>query len=1498
MAGESFDAGEVHAEARLGRDRFREDLRSIRDSLRDLSRRIVRPRVTMASSRFDREVGRVRSAINSISRMRPVVTVTAMVRRALDHLREVIRTVRRAQRQRIDIDVNTSSGVANVRRLNRSLGDAAIRGVALVRALQMLTIPAVLIAITPYVLSLASSLVQASGAAALLPAGLFAIGAAAAALKIGLGGVGEALSALSKAGEEAAASAASAAKAQTAAAEQVMVAIQALEQAQVSANRTVIQGSEQVADARRAMAQAVTSSLQQVRDAERNLEDAQRTARQAQIALTSARRDAREELQQLRFSVEGAALSEEGAADSLQGARRRLAEAKAAGAGAEEIDDLDRAVRRADLSLRMAKDRYKDLKAENAEWAKQGIQASEGVQNAQESLSSSQQAVLNAERALRQAQVDGAADVANARRELRRTIRQTSWANIDATNSVIDAEHRLAQAMAASAEAMNTQSTAATAAAAAMAKLSPNARDLVTTLRSMGPAWTDLKLGVQERLLVGMAGLMQRLGNLHIPVLKAGLMGTAAALNTMGMEWGEFATRASAAEDLGIMFDNTNRSLTLMSPVLANVAAILTDIGVVGSSFLPRFGTWVTDLTTRWREFIAEARRTGALHRMIQRSIEVLKQMGRIIRNVGSMFGGLFDAVNASGRSFLDILESITGKAAAALRTPAGARGLTDFFINVRALVGSLVDRLAMLWPSVQAAGSAFMALYTHAAPWVDQLFRLVAWILPPFFRFIETFAPTIGPMLVAVGAIILATKLWAGAQWLLNAALLANPIGLIVVALVGLVAGVIYAWNNFEWFRTVVLAVWGAIKVASRVAWDVLKVVFDALWFGLRFLGAVIFTVFVAPWILAWKAAVQIVEWAWKYVLKPTWDGMVWLWQKVLAPALMWLWRVIFKPVWEGIGIVVRWVWRYYLKPTWDAIVWLWQKVLAPALMWLWKTIFEPAWNAMGAVVRWVWRNMIKPAWDAMVSGLNWVGRKFQSTVDWIGRIWKKITGFLAKPINFMINTVWNSGIRPAWNAVAMLLGLAEIAPRDPIPETYAQGGVREDHTAQIARAGAWRVWAEDETGGEAYIPLAQSKRGRSMGVLNEVADRFGQRIVPQGNPSFFADAGLWRRMFGIVRNQFPRATLNSDYRPGDPGYHGQGKATDLGGNMGAINKWLANNFANSTELIYTPGINLFRGRPHTYNAGTRADHYDHVHWAMQNEAMLRGAKGNYTGGGGGSGIMGWLRDRVVGIIKKVVNPLIGLMPKAPPEFKNIPRGMMTTIRDKMISWFGSKADEQEQATSAVGPPGAGVERWRGMGLNALNIAGQSPTHINRLLMQMNSESSGNPRAVNRWDSNWRKGTPSVGLMQVIGPTYDAYHHPRHNVGPYMYGTSVDPLSNTLASIRYTLSRYGSLPSGWRGVGYDGGGLLQPGYTLAYNGTGGMENVLTDDQLGTVVRGGMDHGQLQILDDLATLVADREDDGPFRDLYVTTPRGASASEMVETALLHSRVEGKSVHRR
>ncbi|MFE6228904.1 phage tail tape measure protein [Cellulosimicrobium sp. NPDC057862] len=69
-------------------------------------------------------------------------------------------------------------------------------------------------------------------------------------------------------------------------------------------------------------------------------------------------------------------------------------------------------------------------------------------------------------------------------------------------------------------------------------------------------------------------------------------------------------------------------------------------------------------------------------------------------------------------------------------------------------------------------------------------------------------------------------------------------------------------------------------------------------------------------------------------------------------------------------------------------------------------------------------------------------------------------------------------------------------------VVDYFANGS--ENHVAQIAPAGSWRVWGEPETGGEAYIPLSPFKRTRSEEIFAEVANRFGYDIAKRNqNPS-----------------------------------------------------------------------------------------------------------------------------------------------------------------------------------------------------------------------------------------------------------------------------------------------------------------------------------------------------------------------------------------------------------
>jgi SLT domain-containing protein len=121
-------------------------------------------------------------------------------------------------------------------------------------------------------------------------------------------------------------------------------------------------------------------------------------------------------------------------------------------------------------------------------------------------------------------------------------------------------------------------------------------------------------------------------------------------------------------------------------------------------------------------------------------------------------------------------------------------------------------------------------------------------------------------------------------------------------------------------------------------------------------------------------------------------------------------------------------------------------------------------------------------------------------------------------------------------------------------------------------------------------------------------------------------------------------------------------------------------------------------------------------------------------------------------------------------------------------------KAKVPDMGADMVAPgKGSGAKKWAPVAAQAMSMLHLPGSALNTVLHRIQLESGGNPNIVNKWDSNWKAGHPSVGLMQVIGPTYGAYAGPFKNTGPKLYGTSVNPLANIYAGLNYARNRYGS---------------------------------------------------------------------------------------------------------
>lgn len=122
-------------------------------------------------------------------------------------------------------------------------------------------------------------------------------------------------------------------------------------------------------------------------------------------------------------------------------------------------------------------------------------------------------------------------------------------------------------------------------------------------------------------------------------------------------------------------------------------------------------------------------------------------------------------------------------------------------------------------------------------------------------------------------------------------------------------------------------------------------------------------------------------------------------------------------------------------------------------------------------------------------------------------------------------------------------------------------------------------------------------------------------------------------------------------------------------------------------------------------------------------------------------------------------------------------------------------------------GPQGTGVARWRESVVRALEANGIEPNNfrVSKILATIQRESNGDPNVQNNWDSNARAGHPSIGLMQTIGPTFNAYKHSGHNNIRNGY-------DNLLAAINYIKHTYGTSDAAFNRVaayGYANGGLV-----------------------------------------------------------------------------------------
>ena len=343
---------------------------------------------------------------------------------------------------------------------------------------------------------------------------------------------------------------------------------------------------------------------------------------------------------------------------------------------------------------------------------------------------------------------------------------------------------------------------------------------------------------------------------------------------------------------------------------------------------------------------------------------EAVQALGSALRgeaDPAERFGLALKQSNVAARMAADGTDKLTGTAfeaakaqtimALATEQAAGANG--QFARESDTAEGS-AQRAAAQYENMKAAlgeqllpvMAQVMAALSSFAQWVSENSALVLTLV----GIVGGLAAAVLAVNAALALASAATAVWNGIQlvgkgitaaataiqWAWNAALAANPLGLVILAIVAVIAGIVLLWNKCEWFRDLVTASWEAIAGAATAAWDFIKGAAETVWNWIADKAKAVGDIVVGVWD-AIKGAAETV-WNW---IKDT-IGAVWGWIVDKANGA----GATIENIWNGIKSVGTSCWNAIksavdalltpFRAVKDAVSWLIDKL---KMAWDWAT-------------------------------------------------------------------------------------------------------------------------------------------------------------------------------------------------------------------------------------------------------------------------------------------------------------------------------------------------------------------------------------------------------------------------------------------------------------------------------------------------------------------------------------------------------------------------------
>ena len=570
--------------------------------------------------------------------------------------------------------------------------------------------------------------------------------------------------------------------------DRVRDALRRVEKAQIALRNVIdVQGPQMLADARDQAAAAeerAADALMSSERATRSYNQAQERSVRAIENLNKAREEAKERIQQLRFELEGGAISEKKARLEFEKARDSLQRVQDLPPNSRARQEAELAFAEADLNLRKAIDRNSDLTKEEEAATRAGVEGSAEVVSAKKDI---ENAIIG-ERDAQIAAAKAIRDAARARQEADQAAADAGAGGKvekEIAERIAQAREQLEDAQRAAEAAKKSAGGASNDFQKALEELSPEAAKFVEYLLELEGVFKPLKAAAGRNLFGPLETSIDTMVNKFLPTLNPLFEETGGILGELAVGFSETATSATNLGNLEKVWQSNNVALGSLGRAGSSLYTILLAVFRAAGPLVERFAAWIEKISAAKAETLGTEEGVARLTEKFNNAGDIVATLGGIFRDLWEAFREVGSAAREEGGA-VDIFLTRFGEAAAGFRSFAeggvvageqGTRSLgqfladatTNFFDFAAAINDALAALLRLsdnpaigtvsndisekLIPKMEGIGTTLIEAAPSLTTFADQFLLLIQNLTET--GSIETFFKTLTTALETVNAIL-----------------------------------------------------------------------------------------------------------------------------------------------------------------------------------------------------------------------------------------------------------------------------------------------------------------------------------------------------------------------------------------------------------------------------------------------------------------------------------------------------------------------------------------------------------------------------------------------------------------------------------------------------------------------------------------------------------------------------------------------------------------------